>query len=115
MSDKYIVIHLDKEDNWVHFLIIDTLDKCREFIKHPQILEDYFGSAEYKASATDKAVLINGITIHTQEDGLIPQDVVQAVQGWVNSEIMRLSGLNGHLSVLSAQVNTLSCVCRINR
>lgn len=75
-------------------------------------LHDYFGD-RYKVSATDKAVQINGTTIHTQEDGLIPQDVVQAVQGWVNSEIMRLSGLNGHLSILSAQVNTLSCVCRI--
>lgn len=75
-------------------------------------LHDYFGE-RYKASATDKAVLINGTTIHTQEDGLIPQDVVNAVQGWVNSEIMKLSGLNGHLSVLSAQVSALSCVCRI--
>lgn len=77
-------------------------------------LHDYFGD-RYKVSTTDKAVLINGITIHTQEDGLIPQDVVQAVQGWANSEIMKLSGLNGHLSVLSAQVSALSCVCRINR
>lgn len=75
-------------------------------------LHDYFGD-RYKASATDKAVLINGTTIHTQEDRLIPQDVVNAVQGWANSEIMKLSGFNGHLSVLSAQVNTLSCVCRM--
>lgn len=69
MSEKYIVIHLDKEDNWVNFLIIDTLDKCREFIKHPQILEDYFGSAEYK-EYEDKVVSVFSELMIKKIDGI---------------------------------------------
>lgn len=69
MSEKYIVIHLDKEDNWVNFLIIDTLDKCRELIKRPQILEDYFGSAKYK-EYEDKVVSVFSELMIKKIDGI---------------------------------------------
>ncbi len=48
MGNKYIVIHVDKEDYWVHFLIIDTLENCLQFIQNPQILENVFGNASYE-------------------------------------------------------------------